>query len=368
MITLFWTILTLLAYPFLAPFARKRKQVHSKKFLIVALGKIGDTVATTPLCRAIQEHIPDAVIHVMCLHSSAVALANNPYITTLHTLSSTTNRWKMKKMLRKEHFDVTISTLPTSLGARIGLWVLAPVRINTTSRIHGTLIPLLSCVNTENVLYGIHMNTFTHYMTLVQKAGIPAIPYKLDFFPSEEQEENANHWMHEHKLHKHGYVVLNLTAGNAVKEWPPEKFAKLATYITGTLKKQVVLSTKDHTVVKETLKHIGENAHVVDASSLSLGEVACVYRDSAAFVSGDTGPMYIARAMECPIVVMVGPVDPAEQLPPETSKVVHVPPPPGCTPWVFIASTPRTGTPEQLRSARDTSVESVIEGLNKVLA
>ena len=66
-------------------------------------------------------------------------------------------------------------------------------------------------------------------------------------------------------------------------------------------------------------------------------------------------------------MVMVGPVDPVEQIPSESDRVAHVLPPEGCKPWVFIANTPREGTEEQLRCVRDTSVEAVIAGLEEII-
>ncbi len=204
-------------------------------------------------------------------------------------------------------------------------------------------------------------------MALLRPLGIPPIPYALDFFIVAAEQRAAEAWMSARGLSYHSFVCLNITAGNAVKEWPAGKFAELTNFITETLRKDVVLSTRDSARAIAVRARVRSPQRVHDASALPLGEAAAMYRASSAYVSVDTGPLYVAYAVGAPVVVLLGPVDPKEQVPPEGPRVAHVPPPTGCEPWVFISLTPRSATPEQCRCIEGTEVSSVVEALKKVM-
>jgi ADP-heptose:LPS heptosyltransferase len=219
----------------------------------------------------------------------------------------------------------------------------------------------MSIFQTSNTLYGLHMNTFDHYMKLVEAAGFKAIPYTLDFFYSDEASTRIKHFTEK------PFVILNVTAGNKVKEWPEEKFVALAHHITDALKLHVIISTADTQAAADIIRQIDRGSQVLNGSGLTLEESGALYAHAKAFVGVDTGPMYIAYAVGTPVVIIMGPIDPAEQIPPLGKRVAHIPPPPGTVPWMFVARSPRSATPEQLRAARDTTVEAVIKGLDRIL-
>lgn len=366
--TLLWFAATVLASPVLLVRCATRPRPRSRKVLVVALGKLGDTVCTTPVYRAIRQSDPGATVHVLCMPSSLPALRGNPHVARIHESGGNADRGKLLALLRRERFDTVIGVMPNAFGSMIGLWVGARNRINSTSSVHGVLVRILSAFQSRNVRFGLRMNTFRHYMRLVEAAGFRPVPYGLDFAVSEEAKARVRGLLERSGLREKRYVVLNVTAGNAVKEWPEEKFAALARHCIDVLGLPAVLSTADAAIAGRIAAAIGREGKTVDASGLSLEECGALSAMAAAFVSVDTGPLYVAYACGAPVVVIVGPVDPVEQIPPAGDRVAHVPPPPGCEPWVFIASTPRAGTPEQLRAARDTPVEEVVGALERVLA
>ncbi|MBI2523815.1 hypothetical protein HYW11_01175 [Candidatus Peregrinibacteria bacterium] len=239
--------------------------------------------------------------------------------------------------------------------------------MNTSSRRRGIVVRLLGFLHPWDIPYEIRTRTFDHYMALLRPLGIPPIAYHIDFFITPEQQRAAEAWMSGRGLSRSSFVCLNITAGNAVKEWPVEKFAELADIITETFQKDVVLSTCDSARVAAVRERVRSPQRVHDASLLMLGEAAAIYRASSAYVSVDTGPLYVAYAVGAPVVILLGPVAPEEQVPPESERVVHVPPPPGCEPWVFISLTPRNATAEQRRCIEETSVAAVAAALRRVM-
>lgn len=146
-----------------------------------------------------------------------------------------------------------------------------------------------------------------------------------------------------------------------------EKCTEFCDRVNEELGKDVVLSTLDAERVAAVRSFTHQLDRVHDGSMLTLGQLGALSRRAAAYVAVDTGPLFVAYASGAPVVALVGGSDPREQLPPVGSKVAHVMPPAGCEPWVFVSLTPREGTEEQLRCIRETSVESVLEGMKKVL-
>ncbi len=365
--TIFYFFLTILASPFLLIATAFRKKNTTRKVLVITLGKLGDTVCVTPLFRAIKESDPSAIVHVLCLRSSASVLKGNPFITEIHTLDDQTDRWNVMHALKKERFDTVINALPNAYGSMVGPWVLAKTNVNSFSDIHGIMVHILMLFQTNNTKYGIGMNTFAHYMTLAEKAGFKRIPHKLDYFYSDAAKTKAHELITANHLTGKPFVVLNVTAGNKVKEWPEEKFIALARHITDNKNMHVVISTADKQAAESIIANIERGPLVVNGSGISLEETGALYAEAKAFVGVDTGPMYIAYAVGCPVVIIMGPIDPNEQIPPAGKHVEHVPPPPGTIPWMFVARSPRTATQAQLAAARDTSLESVIQAVDRIL-
>lgn len=366
MSTLRWIFLTAFCWPILMFLSRIRKRGGPPRILVVQTAKLGDLVATTPLFRAIKEAQPGTELHVLARRASAVALEGNPFIDAVHFLDGQ-SRWALLARLRSLRFSWSIHCMPDAFGSLLPLWALVPQRVNTSSRKRGIAVRLLGWLHPWNIPYEIRTRTFDHYMALLQPLGIPPIPYRLDFFITENQQRGAEAWMSARELPPHSFIVLNITAGNAVKEWPLEKFVALTNFITDPPGKDVVLSTRDVARIQEIRACVRHPERVHDASALNLGEAAAMYRASIAYISVDTGPLYVATAVGAPVVILLGPVDPCEQVPPEGPHVAHVPPPPGCEPWVFISLTPRSATPEQRRCIEGTTVAAVVEGLKKVM-
>lgn len=361
-----WILLTAFLWPILLLLARFRRPAVPQRILVIQTAKLGDLVATTPLLRAIKEARPDAELHVLARRTSAVALQGNPFVSSVHFLDDGSCR-SLLVQLRRLRFQWSIHCMPDAFGSLVPLWALVPLRVNTSSRRRGIAVRLLRFLHPWDVPYAIRTRTFDHYMSLLRPLGIAPIPYALDFFVTAEQRRTAETWMAARGLLPHSFVCLNLTAGNAVKEWPTEKFAELADAIADTLGKDVVLSTHDAARVAAVRERIRCPERVHDASALTLGEVAAVYRTSSAYVSVDTGPLYVAYAVGVPVVILLGPVAPEEQVPPEGSSVAHVPPPPGCEPWVFISLTPRSATPAQRRCVEETPVAAVVSALRRLM-
>lgn len=362
--TVQWALLTLLCSPFLALTALFH-QFPRKKILVIQWGKLGDLACTTGLFRAIKEQHPDWEVHVFCRAECAVALQGNPFVDRVHAVKG--SRIPMIRQLKSEGYYAVINCLPDAMGSTIGLWCMAPVRINAWTDRLGRLVRWFKGLNTVNVEYRQGMNTFDHYMKLAEPLGVRPIPYTIDFFPSAEDQRKAEQWMQERKLAEKKFIGINISAGNVIKEWPMQKILEFCDRAVEELDLDVFLSTLDAKRVEQVRYHVRYPDRIHDASMLTLGQLGAVSRKAAAYVAVDTGPLYIVYGAGGTVVALIGGSDVREQLPRPGPRAVLVPPPPGCTPWMHVAVTARKATPEQLRCIHDTSVENVLNAVRSVL-
>jgi heptosyltransferase-1 len=118
------------------------------------------------------------------------------------------------------------------------------------------------------------------------------------------------------------FVLINAGAAWPNKRWPPDRFGELAHRIQ-----------KEHTLPSYILWGRGEESladAVVSASrgaavrapETSLGDLLTLSSRAALMISGDTGPIHFAAAMQTPVVGLYGPTWPERNGPWDPDDVV----------------------------------------------
>jgi ADP-heptose:LPS heptosyltransferase len=123
-------------------------------------------------------------------------------------------------------------------------------------------------------------------------------------------------------------VAVHAPGGREIKQWPPDRFAEVATRLAVEDGARILLTggAADRTLVTGVADAIGSRAStfVLDGD-LPLPVVAAVLAECALVVTGDTGPMHLAAATETPVVGIFGPSDPARYAPlGAKSRVVRI--------------------------------------------
>ena len=106
------------------------------------------------------------------------------------------------------------------------------------------------------------------------------------------------------------YIVINPGAAWPNKRWPPERFGALAAKLherTG-LRSLVTWGPSERDLANSVVQSSSGAASL--APSTSVSDLAVLMRGAALVVSGDTGPLHIAAAMQTPLVGLYGPTWP----------------------------------------------------------
>jgi ADP-heptose:LPS heptosyltransferase len=137
------------------------------------------------------------------------------------------------------------------------------------------------------------------------------------------------------------YIGVHVSGGRLVKQWPEDRFAETARRLIAERGATIVFtgSAQDREMVRRAM-HDLPPAHAVDASGVTnLLTVAAILERLTLFITGDTGPMHLARAVDTAIVAVFGPSDPRRYAPDgPLDRVVRVDLP--CSPCNRIRNPP----------------------------
>jgi heptosyltransferase I len=116
-------------------------------------------------------------------------------------------------------------------------------------------------------------------------------------------------------------VGLHVGGGRLVKQWPPARFAELTRRLVVSCGATIVLtgSDADRPLVAEVARAAG--SHAIDVvGALDLPSLAALLAELDVLVTGDTGPMHLAAAVDTPVVAVFGPSDPIRYAP---DRAIH---------------------------------------------
>jgi ADP-heptose:LPS heptosyltransferase len=114
-------------------------------------------------------------------------------------------------------------------------------------------------------------------------------------------------------------VGVHVSGGRDIKQWPPERFAEVATRLARERGATIVLTgtADDRPLVEATRRSISGRLVIDLAGRLDLVTLGAVLQRLNVFITGDTGPMHLAAAVGTPVVAVFGPSDPVRYAPPQ---------------------------------------------------
>ena len=118
------------------------------------------------------------------------------------------------------------------------------------------------------------------------------------------------------------YIVLNPGAAWSNKRWPADRFGALAAALRDRagLPSLITWGPSERDLAESVARASAGAATLAPATSVS--DLAVLMREAALVVSGDTGPLHIAAAMETPLVGLYGPTWPERNGPWDPQDVV----------------------------------------------
>lgn len=311
------------------------------------VSRLGDLVCSTPVYRELAHALPSVRISVLCAKNVLGIIKRNPRISEILNLNAVrykgfVGRMRLFADIRRARFDAVVSLSNNPLGSVVAAWSGAPLRIKTT-HFPRTLAEVASdWLNNMCMEYRDGSFLQAHYLRLLKLLGVVARAPVKEVFTTEAGERKAEAFLAAEGIAPTDTLVgISVSAGNTVKEWPPERFAELADRLVKERGAQIVCidAPADEAKIEQTMDAMREKRNVSIATNFTLEELPSLIKRLSLFIAVDTGTIYLAHALGIPLVDIVGPVEPNEQ-PPRDARSVPVLPPPPHLPSSFVLARP----------------------------
>lgn len=263
-----------------------------RKILIIRFSAIGDIVLTTPVIRAIKAQILHVEIHFLVKREYASLLEYNPHISKIHAYSG--NLKATQQALREEHFDFIVDLQKNYRSKRIVSALHVPA--GTFSK-HNILKWIF--VNFKiNFLPNIHI--VDRYFEAVKKLNVVHDGGGLDFYIPENKEFDEEDLP---AVFENGFVAVALGSLHGTKRIPVHKIVDIARIL---YKPVMLLGGKDViSMGDDIVSQLGDKAYN-GCGKFTIFQSASILKQADCLLTGDTGMMHIAAALQIPIASLWG--------------------------------------------------------------
>ena len=263
-----------------------------RKILVIRFSSIGDIVLTTPVIRALKKNYPDSEIHILTKKANRLVLEYNPYITKFHTFSVSPK--EILTELRDEQFDFVADLQKNHRSRQI---------VHLLGRPHATFN---KCNFGKWLFVNLKINFLPdkhivdRYFEAVAPLNVHNDNQGLDFFIPENEEYDE---LDLPAIFEDGYVAVSVSSIHATKRIPADKIVEIGRILHKPI---MLLGGKDVAAVGEQIAAQLEGKAFNGCGKFSLYESASIIDQSDCVLTGDTGLMHIAAALNKPIAALWG--------------------------------------------------------------
>jgi heptosyltransferase-1 len=281
-------------------------------FLIVRLGSLGDVIHGIPVAAALRTEFPNGRIDWMADPRyiellDLVTCIDRRIAVDPRTITRGSGRGRFRatiRELRDHHYDAVIDLQGLLKSAMLARSVRAHRTIGFPWK--HLREPLARLFYTDAPDPGDATHVIFKNLALLAPLKVQDLrvrfPLKIPQTSTVEQVSS--------RFGPSGYALINPGAAWPNKRWPPERFGAVAAAVV-----------RDFGLRSLVLWGPGEQeiAHRVAEASMGAAEVSPpttisdligISRDARLIISGDTGPLHIAGAVNTPIVALFGPTRP----------------------------------------------------------
>lgn len=356
-------------------FHGKADKVPGKLSRVVVMpdGKLGDVVCGTPVLVAIRDHFPEAHIIVGGNASLHRALLSDSGLVDEYLELGTGG--DMIARIKECNADAVLITGP-SFGTAASSY-LAGVPLVAVPVVQGGLSPYetrpykIICQFVATFPYRMCHYAPRERLRVLEPLGIFTDNTTKHLGFSKEAEEKVKRFFKKHDVIVDKDVVVGISpsAGHKIKEWPEDRFAKVADYLVEQYHARVVLigGPNDGHKIAKVLSQSAHAGQVINAQGVfDLDELKALISRLALFISVDTGPIYIAEAFGIPTVDIIGPIDENEQ-PPRGPLHRNVVPPKRVRPELFVLDARSYDCAEAQRQVASITVPLVLQEIDHIM-
>lgn len=365
-----YIILTYLFSPliYLLTIAKKKKPIS--KILVIQTAKIGDLICSTPVFREVKKKYSHARLSVMINPLNRQLLEYNPNVDEIISLENGFYKGLMGKMLLIKliyngRYDIAITLNPNVPFVIAMFWSLIPVRISILPDFKGFTYKIASkfCTYLERHIRG--RLVAETYLEMLKFIGIDSKDVAKDVFKSPDADEKIERVLASSLKPQAPslFIGIAITSGNRLKEWGAENMAFLSDRLIAELGVKIALigSEKDIDISDKILKNMHHRDAVIDVvGKFSLSVLPALIERLSLLIGVDTGIIYMADALNIPVIDIAGPSDMEDQRP-TGEKAIIIQKNFACVPCSHTFKAPYVCSYLNRKCITDITVEEVFE-------
>jgi len=300
---------------------------HPQRILVIRLDLIGDLVLSLTVVRALKRTYPDAEIDLLATPASAKVALHDPHLS--ESITYDPNIWRRPKALLQPKNWRDAQALVQHLHAR---------HYDLAVSVYGQWAGVLAVLSGAKRRVGFGRESYPGFMTdsvagkhwspldnkhevdycleLAQAAGATLttddrIPHlNVDAQSAQEIELLLrNEGLQQNKP----LIACHVSSNNGQsKRWPLPYWATLLDRLIREEGAQIVLTgaPADLPIIENITGRMYE--HPINlAGKTSLTQLAALLKRANLLISGDSGPIHMATALDVPIIGMYGPTNPS---------------------------------------------------------
>jgi heptosyltransferase-2 len=279
-----------------------------KRILIINRLGIGDVVLSTPLAQAIKEHT-SARVGILVSQKAVDVVANHPYIDDVFGYQRSSKKEIMQQIRNKNYEEALIldeRITSTILAYQAGCRLLNKGFEVTIGKYRIFIRKKLA----ENAIVD-----YTSYLKYLDpNARIPSIQPTVGAVDSVSIDK-INTWLQKNDFIEKKLVIIAARGLSENKNWPPEHFAEINSYLNKQGIVPVYLGSKNDEQYIDSIA--GEKINA--AGTFTLREVAILAQHAAGCISLCTGVMHLVATAKTPIIALYGPTAPERWAPSHAS-------------------------------------------------
>lgn len=282
---------------------------HTRQIVVVLPSWVGDVIMSTPVLRALREHVPQAHITGIMRPGQSDVLAGNPWLDAMITcdMKGSGGIVRLARAIKSTQPESCL-LLPNSFRAGLAARLSGTsIRIGYKRESRGWL--LTHPIDVEKSSSPVP--TIDYYAHLACVAfGIGRIDRNMELFVTADEEKAADHIL---KDVSGPFALLNPGGNKLPKRWPPDRFAKVADALFEKHDLRIVLSgaPSEANVLRAVMESANPDSAIINAveRGVTLGALKPIILRARLMITNDTGPRHMAAALGTPLVSLFGSTD-----------------------------------------------------------
>ncbi|HLR01018.1 MAG TPA: glycosyltransferase family 9 protein [Sphingobacterium sp.] len=278
---------------------------NTRKVAVLRANGIGDLIVTLPAIDALKETYPEAEIVLFGKEWQAAFLT--PYRTHIDRVIVLPKSFFLSKevyidsydqemevfftKMKQEKFDIAIHFHGEDIFSNIFLSHLgAKVTVGHQHKKARALDRMAS--------YFYYQPEVFRYLELVKTVAANTVNIEPKISINQDEIDTAKQILKKYNIHT-PFIILHPGSSDYRRQWPVSKFAEVAKYYIRKGMDIVITGTSEEETLLESLNEQIDDPLACILRELDLSVLAALMTLSILFISNDTGPLHLARAVNC---------------------------------------------------------------------